>query len=191
MASLQRFTDEQLVRAFQVNRDNRYIQEIYHRHYQKIFHTCLGIVKDREIANDLVQDIVLKMMQHLPQLKNGQLLGLWLHRIAKNHCIDYQKSWSGWATIEATESLQIKDTPIDMDELLHKEALIDNLDQMMQSLSNEDRILLKLKYFDRYSVGDLGEYFGLSKSAVKMRLARARTRMKKLYQQRMAIGAYA
>ena len=191
MASLQSFTDEQLVQAFQSSGDNLYIREIYQRHRQKVFYTCLGIVKDREIANDLVQDTILKMMQYLPQLKNGQFLGLWLHRIAKNHCIDYQKSLSNWSVIEANESLEIEDIPVDMDDLQYKEALIDSLNNVIQLLSNEDRILIKLKYFDGYSVEELEKYFGLSKSAIKMRLARARERMRKSYQKCMKTTAYA
>ena len=191
MASLQSFTDEQLVQAFQSSGDNLYIREIYQRHRQKVFYTCLGIVKDREIANDLVQDIILKMMQHLPQLKNGKLLGLWLHRIANNHCIDHQKSLSNWSVIEADESLEIEDTSVDMDNLQFKEALIDSLNNIIQLLSYEDQILIKLKYFDRYSIGDLEKYFGLSKSAIKMRLARARERMRKSYQKCMETTAYA
>ena len=178
---LEGFTDEQLVLAFQSSGDNRYIKGIYDRHHRKIFFTCLGIVKDREIASDLTQDIVLKMIQFLPQLKNGQLLGFWLHRIAKNHCIDYQKSCSPSFIIGMDDDLDIEDNQSDMDLLLFREALFEKLDTIVDSLSAEDRTLVKLKYYNHYSIQSLEEYFGLSKSAIKMRLARARNRIRKLY----------
>ena len=51
----------------------------------------------------------------------------------------------------------------------------------MPKLREEDRTFLKLKYFDNYSIKDLQDEFGLSQSAVKMRLARARNRIQHLY----------
>ena len=88
----QNLTDEQLVTQFQVsNKDNLLFGEIYNRYYKKVHHTCMSIVKDQEVAYDLLQDIMIKVMEHLPKLKHGQLLGLWIHRIARNYSLDYCK----------------------------------------------------------------------------------------------------
>ena len=175
------FTDEQLVAEFQATNDNLFFGEIYNRYYKKVYHTCLGVVKDREQTCDLVQDIMIKVMEKLPTLQNGFLLGLWIHRIAKNSSIDYWKDRRNCSTIRHDEQFEIADEGTGIEEIEAKENLLNNIDRVMDELREEDRTLLTLKYFENYTVIDLQNKYSLSESAVKMRLARARKSMADLY----------
>ena len=53
--------------------------------------------------------------------------------------------------------------------------------QMLECLSDEDRALLILKYAEGYEYEELGEMFGLSVSACKMRVSRAREKVQARY----------
>ncbi len=178
--NFQNLTDEQLVAQFQSTRNNRLFGEIYNRYYQKVYHTCLGIVKDRDVASDLVQDVMIKVMDSLPKLQNGFLLGLWINRIAKNHSIDFCKERNSKAIVPADEQFDLVDETIDMEVLEAKEKIFEGLEHAFNDLKEEDRLFLSLKYYDNYSVEDLQKQYNLSKSAVKMRLARARKRVERL-----------
>lgn len=174
-------TDEQLVAQFQASNDNLFFGEIYNRYYKKVYHTCLGIVKDRDLACDLVQDIMIKVMENLHALQNSFLLGLWIHRIAKNYCIDFAKNRHHLSMISSDDCFDIAAEGSGTEETDAKEILLKNVERVMLALREDDRTLLTLKYFDNYTVIDLQQKYSLSESAVKMRLARARKSMADLY----------
>ena len=188
---IQNLSDEQLVTEFQTTGDNRFFGEIYNRYYKKVFHTSLGIVKDRDVAYDLVQDVMIKVMENLPGLKNSFLLGLWIHRIAKNHSIDYCKNRQNLSLLQTDKQFDMTDEVMEVETLIAKDNLLDGVEKAMKELKEEDRSILILKYFENYSVEDLQSKCSISKSAVKMRLARARQRMVSLYQKEQLEVLYA
>jgi len=170
-------TDAQLVALYKDNQDGQVFGEIYNRYHQKVYFACLGIVKDRDIAFDMVQDVMIKMMDNLLKLENGFLLGLWANRIAKNHCIDYIKQRKKQALTDITVDFEIATEEIDMETILLKEQRFDSMESAVKELPIEERELVQLKYNEGYSVQDLQDKLGLSKSAVKMRLSRARKKI--------------
>ena len=56
-----------------------------------------------------------------------------------------------------------------------------DLDRMLESLSDEDRVLVVMKYAEGHSYEELSEIFGLTESACKMRVSRAVGRLRKKY----------
>ena len=82
--------------------------------------------------------------------------------------------------IDIDDRMDMIDEITDMDVMHDKEKIFDRLEVVINQMKEEDRIFLSLKYFDNYSIEDLQNKFTLSKSAVKMRLARARKRMEQL-----------
>jgi len=76
------------------------------------------------------------------------------------------------------------------DETLHRQAASEessteglslDLQQMLETLDEEDRALLILKYAEDYRYGELAEIFELSVSACKMRISRARARLQERF----------
>ncbi len=186
--NFQNLTDEQLVVRFQTTQDNLVFGEIYNRHFKKVYHTCLGVVKDWNTASDLVQDVMLKVLEALPNLEHPQLLGYWMYRIAQNHAIQFCKDRKKQLSVSVDERFDLADDLADKEILENREQLFDGMDKVLSLLSIEDRTFISLKYFDNHSVEDLQIRFSLSKSAVKMRLARARKRMAKLYKREMPLA---
>jgi RNA polymerase sigma-70 factor (ECF subfamily) len=187
---IQNLIDEELVAQFQVTGDNRFFAEIYTRYYKKVFNTCIGIVKDRDVAHDLAQDVMVKAVESLPSLQNGFLLGFWLYKIAKNRSIDYCKNCTSNRFVNTDVCFDLADKGADMESLVAKENLLDSVQHTMGKLKEDDRNLLTLKYFENCSVVDLQNYFALSESAVKMRLVRARKRLFNFYQREQLVALY-
>lgn len=177
----QSLSNDQLVVLFQSSFDQQYFGEIYQRFHRKVFALCLSYSKDRQTADDLMQDVMIKVYENLPKLKNPELLGVWVNRIAKNYCIDFcqsnQQKYSGG--IEEYHHLEAEET--DVESLQKKDQVYEMLPVLLSSMRVEDQLLLQLKYFQNYSIEDLQKELQLSESAVKMRLSRARKRMQKLF----------
>ncbi len=187
---VEHMSDEQLVARYQATGDNCFFGEIYTRHYKKVYHTCLKIVKDRDIAADLVQEVMVKVMEKLPLLKNGFLLGFWMYRIAQNQSIDYCKAQKYYRTASLTESSNTPEATADLTDLQKKELCLDSLESMLEQLNDSDRELLLKKYFKNKTVEDLGLEYQVSESAIKMRLSRARNRLAALCQEEPVFMEY-
>ena len=179
-------TDAQLVLSYQQNNDSAAFGALYNRYYEKIFRYCLSILKDRDAALDLTQEVFLKAAEHLTRLKNPVTFAAWLFRIAHNECMDRCKE--GGRTTAFPESLQnnLQEEPVDTEDLMAREHRFSAMEELMQELGEDARMMLQLKYLQHYSIQDLQEKYQLSESAVKMRLARARNRIESLYQRRYA-----
>ena len=150
--------------------------EIYKRYYQKVYYTCLGVVKDRDTAFDMVQDVMIKIMEKLPMLQNDFLLGLWVNRIAKNHSLDYLKQGKKQQTLEVTDQYDVAYIS-EQEEIIAKEQQFTQMEIAIANLSTEDQELIDLKYTKGLSIQELQDKYGLSKSAIKMRLLRTRQRI--------------
>lgn len=180
--NLSNWTDAQLVTQFQLDRSAHTFEEIYRRYSSKIYNTCLGIVRDSNLAFDLAQDISLKIYEALPRLENGFLLGYWIHRIAKNESLNYSRKLRATAVSEL-EDCQISepDSFEQWELIMEKEYMLTALELALATMPEEDQELILLKYFHNWKIDELADKFQLSHSAVKMRLARARTKIAAQY----------
>lgn len=184
---IQNLSDEQLVLQFQNTKNNQFFGEIYNRHYSKVFYTCLGVVKDRETAADLAQDVMIKVMEKLPLLRNGSLLGWWIHRIAKNHSIDFYRERQNHLDVE--DRFHMAAEADETEACWEKETILCKMEEILSHLEEDARNILTLKYIENYSIKALQKILGVSESAVKMRLSRARARAVNLYQSQPTTSA--
>tara|TARA_R110002072_G_scaffold224998_1_gene382096 strand:- start:11880 stop:12416 length:537 start_codon:yes stop_codon:yes gene_type:complete len=64
-------------------------ENLYKAHKDKIFRLCLGFVKDRELAHDLFQEILIKIWRHLESFRSDSDISTWVYRIAYNTAITF------------------------------------------------------------------------------------------------------
>ena len=171
-------SDEDLVAALQKSPKDRAMQgEIYDRYAKRVYFKCLSIVKEQQIAKDYAHDIFIKIFTNINQFKGRSKFSLWVHSITYNYCIK-QISKKHIETVDIEEQQdEIEDTnmvfvPAD------REQQLQNLQKSLEQLSQEDRILLSMKYWDDLRIEDISKILNIENSAVKMRLKRARDRMK-------------
>jgi len=85
MAKLEKYIDG----LFQ--KDEASFEAIYNDTKNSVYAIIVAIVKDRDIANDLMQDTYLTMLEKLHQYKRGRSFKTWLLTIARNKAIDYYR----------------------------------------------------------------------------------------------------
>ena len=62
--------------------------KIYEEHYSKVHRLCLGYVNgDEAVANDLAQDVFIKVWEHLDEFQQKSSIGTWIYRITVNVCL--------------------------------------------------------------------------------------------------------
>ena len=156
------------------------------RKYQKSVHALVWRkIGDFHIAEDLTQDTFLKAYQKLATLKAPQSFASWLYVIATNHC----KTWLRKKRL-STQALQDTGT-VELERAAYAGYVIEENEQritdvqhevvkkLLAKLQESDRTIITLYYLGEMTYEEISQFLGVSVSAVKNRLYRARQSLKK------------
>lgn len=165
-------SDAELVARVLEGEKERY-SVLVQRHQDRLYRHALGMVQDRDAAADLVQDTFLKAYASLRRCGDPSRFGGWLFRILQNKCRDYRKDLRRKSVPleEGTVLAPRRDEPAY--EFEHA-ALSEAVSGALASLPELLREAFLLKHVDGLSYEEMGELLGASKSALKMRVLRAR-----------------
>jgi RNA polymerase sigma-70 factor (ECF subfamily) len=147
------------------------VEELFRRCERGLGRYLAQFVRDRALAEDLLQDSF-----HAALLSRAQLPGVenreaWLYGIARNRALNALRRRRRFDGALARLGRWQRSGSQDDSELV---ALRDLLDQ---TLSPEDRSLVLLRYLHDFDAVELGEMTGLTPDAVRQRLSRARARL--------------
>lgn len=180
------FSDEDLVRLFVEKQENRYFELLYERYADKVYRKCLSFVKDPARAEDFTHDIFLKLITSLPSYKETARFSTWLYSITYNYCVDKVRTVKKLAEDELDEEFDLED-PEDDTELREIEA--QRLRKALDKVSTDEKAILLMKYQEDLSIKEIADLFGVSESAVKMRLLRAKEKVKKIFMDNLLFWA--
>ncbi len=139
-----------------------------------VFRICLGFSRNVSDAEDLAQEVYLKAYRKLKTLKNPGLSREWLCRIAKNTCLDQQKT----ARLRRLLLLQWRNesrmTRNPEAEAAQNEQ-IQGLKTAVQRLPKKLRIVLVMREYGHLSYQEIASSLGIKQGTVMSRLSRART----------------
>jgi len=175
-------TDEQLVKEY-LKGDNNSLGPLYNRYYSKVYHKCLSFSRNPDDAFDLAQDVLMKAFSNIESFKGSSKFSTWLFSITSNHCISMAARSKNECSLNSGSDCNIIADVINEEEFearKNREDMELKMDEYLTQLPENDRKMLEHKYRLRYSISDLQGEFKLSASAVKMRLLRARNKMKQI-----------
>lgn len=160
-------TDEQLLEAI-LRQDAKAQRLLYERFARKMFGVCLRYTRNKEEAEDYLQDGFLKVFQKISSFKNEGSLEGWIRRVIVNTCLDHLRQQKMlWSEMdEATE-------PAENAEVLDKLKAADLL-ELIRQLSPGFRTVFNLFAIEGYSHKEIGELLNISEGTSKSQFARAR-----------------
>ena len=149
-------------------------------HVWEAFHTpllqfILKRVHDEATAEDLLQEVFLRVHQQVETLKDARKLESWLYQIARNAIIDYYRSSRPTISLEASDALHLPEDQPD-DDIISE--LFPAVRAMVRSLPEHDRQALILTEYQGLTQKELSERLSLSFSGAKSRVQRAREKLK-------------
>lgn len=177
-SSISHLTDQELVEKV-LSGHSEAFEVIYVRYFTRVTRVCEAIVTDRETAKDLAQDAFIKMYDKLSSYHGKSALFTWMYPIARNVTYDYLRKQRPHDPIEDHESEFVEDEPHDEELLSYEKKL---LQVALQKVSATDRQLLVMKYGYSWSIEEIGEFMDLNEGAIKMRLMRAKSKVKNAYE---------
>ncbi len=161
-------------------------ERLVRQHAADVFHLCLGMVRDRHLAEDLAQDAFVRAFAALPQLQGPPRP--WLLQIARNRCLDHLRREQRGPWSDAPEIVQ--DGPVD-DSPLSADLLADRprLARALSGLPEQERAIVVLRFVHGFEYTEIAETFGIRPGAARMRVSRALARLREELQPRVALRA--
>jgi len=160
--------------------DNNAYASLVNKHKNLVFTIAVKILKNREDAEELAQDVFIKAFEVLNTFKKESKFSTWLYRIAFNMAVSKTRK-KKLPTVnletEIIENFSIDDIVPDMQELSNEEQK-NCIEKALNVLPYEENIIITLFYYDDKSIEEISEITSLTVSNVKVKLHRIR---KKLY----------
>lgn len=150
---------------------------VYNEHSRAIFYLALRFLGDVPKAEDATHDVFLKAFRRLDQFRGDASLRTWLYRIAINHCNDICQSWHNRHIHTNSEDAIWENSPAKSDSplrVLETKELGQRIQQTLDALPDEYRLLLLLVADEELSYDEIAELVGQSTDAVRGKLHRAR-----------------
>ncbi len=172
-------TEEQLIEDA-INGSRFALAELVKKYEQTVYNFAFKICRNKERAEHTMQETFLSMVKSLKQFSSKSKLSTWLYTIVSNHCLMLARSQKkyDYTTLENDEGLiddkHIADWKFTPDKLTENSELKTVLDEAIQKLPHEYRIVFLLRDVEGLSTKETGEIVNLSVPAIKSRLHRAR-----------------
>ncbi len=141
---------------------------------------ALGIVHRRDLAEDVVQDALVKAYEKLGSWRGDSSLSTWLYRIVYTTALSSLRGRRDLLSDNDYPAASVTDDNDDGGDWSMTEDNISRMRRALDELSPLDRTLVNLFYMEERSVREVAAICGESESNVKTRLHRARTRLKQI-----------
>jgi RNA polymerase sigma-70 factor (ECF subfamily) len=165
--------------------DRNALAEIVKRYEQTIYNFSFKICRDKNKAEQIMQETFYSMVKSIHQFDQNSKLSTWLYRIVANHCLMMARKMKSrpFISFDDEGSLFEEKYAADWETLPYKstenEELKKILDDAIQKLSPEYRMVFLLRDVEGLSTEEAAQITELSVPALKSRLHRARAFLRK------------
>lgn len=145
------------------------LERIYNQYSEMLFRLSYSMLQSREDAEDVLQDVFVKILSRPFDFNSAEHERAWLVRVTLNRCHDVlrKKKIRRYTPLEDIVSLPAEEKDL-------------SILREVQALPSDKREVVLLRYFEDFSVQEIAEILHITPSAVKMRLARARELLKEI-----------
>lgn len=176
-------TDAQVVQAFLDGRE-RAFDELVARYQARLLNFIYRTVGDRERAEDLVQEVFIRIYRHLHRFDQSKKFSTWAYTIAsnlaknelrnrsRNPLVLFQTIRRHWEADH--RPLQFEDSSARPDDLFHKRHLRELVEQSVSRLPEHHRVVFVLRELEGKTYEEIADITGCNLGTVKSRLNRAR-----------------
>jgi RNA polymerase sigma-70 factor, ECF subfamily len=175
--------DAHVVQAFLDGRE-RAFDELVARYQLRLLNFIYRTVGDRERAEDLVQEVFIRIYRHLHRFDQSKKFSTWAYTIAsnlaknelrnrsRNPLVLFQTIKRHWEADH--RPLQFEDSSSRPDDLYHKRHLRELVEQSVSQLPEHHRVVFVLRELEGKTYEEIADITGCNLGTVKSRLNRAR-----------------
>jgi RNA polymerase sigma factor (sigma-70 family) len=178
--------EDLLIRAAQTGQEWAFV-ELCSRNSKRVFNTIYGVTKNREDAEDALQDSMMRAFLHLKQFDGRSSFATWFTRIGINSAlmilrkrrIRLETSMDSTDDGETFQTWQIADCAPDPEKRYVGNEMSMHLNKAICRLPNSLRSVIERGQLEGHSMKQIARNAGISVPATKSRLARAKVALRK------------
>ena len=154
------------------------IETLMREHGNDVLRTAYAYVKDKHTAEDIFQEVFIKVFKNLDSFRDESDIKTWIIRITINTSKDYLKSAYSRKVVPMMEFKEDMITSDDDFEEIENRDRDEMIRKMVMSLPEQYREVILCVYYHDMSVADTAKSLDIAEGTVKSRLSRAREMMK-------------
>ena len=168
--------EEQAVSTAQLRQqDPAYFEMLYEKYATDVLRVSYCYLGDRQKAEDVCQDVFVRLMVNAPDLQEGREKA-WLLKVALNRCRDL---WRGaWVkrVILGSPAFELVPAPDEIGKMTDQQELMGAINQLP---ANFKEVIL-LHYYQGYGINEIAEMMDLPEGTISSRLSRGRKKLESI-----------
>jgi RNA polymerase sigma-70 factor (ECF subfamily) len=160
--------------------DEAAFEELVHKHTRAVLNLVFRYLGDASRAEDVAQDIFVKVYRARMKYEPKAKFSTWLYRIAVNHCLNEIRAGKSRPSLGApVNDLLEHPSAEDPDARIHRQELREAVKAAVDALPDNQRMAVLLSRYEDMSYDQIAETMGLSLEAVKSLLFRAKENLQR------------
>jgi RNA polymerase sigma factor (sigma-70 family) len=141
--------------------------QLVRKYQQKVYWHIRKMVIDHDDADDLTQDVFIKVWKHLGNFRQDAQLYTWLYRIATNECLSFLKIKKRKFFLPINDVAAELAAKLDHSDHLNGDEIQLKLQKALLKLPDKQRLVFNMKYYDELKYEEISEILGTSVGALK------------------------
>lgn len=169
--------------------DQQAYAELVHRYQNYVFTLTMRFTKNREDAEEVSQDIFIKAYRALSDFRGASKFSTWLYTIVNTTCITFLRKKR--LEVHSLDNDQVFELADSQDSglranMVEQKSRIAMVNSAIALLSSDDAEVITLFYKAEQTLDEIARALGIEPNAAKVRLHRARTRLKEKMEKHFA-----
>ena len=154
------------------NGETEKLGQLFEAHNKRLYNYFLNQTRNRQVSEDLVVDVFLRMLKYRHTYKDEGSFLAWMYAIARNTRIDYYKGHNNQSEFMEEPDNLTSNTPNPGEEYENKDDIM-LLRRAMADLPDDRREVILMSRFNNMRYKEIGEVLGCTVGTVKVRVYRA------------------
>lgn len=170
-------SDQELIDQIKGGNQSAFVT-LVEKYRNYVFTIALSVIREREDAEEIAQDVFVKVYQMLNSFQGTSSFKTWLYSVTYRTAIDYTRKKKKHRHSELDQNLSLADTR--EGNKANRDHLKTVLNNLIARLKPEDAGIITLFYLEELSVKEISEITGLNASNIKTRLFRMREQLRNI-----------
>lgn len=141
-------------------------EQIVPQYSEKLYWAIRRIVLCHDDANDVLQNVFIKVWKGIDDFQNRSKLSTWLYRIAVNEALDFLRRQRNVASLDTVDNMSVADQ-LEADRYFDGDRAQALLQEAIASLPDVQRVVFNLRYYDEMKYSDISQLLNTSEGALK------------------------